>query len=324
MDRSPSTMTKTPAGLWHGLWDKYRSDQGRLRNQRYITYKLISTLACVRSFASIYTVILFSYFYNHIMLVPVHGIGNIQHYYHFIVNAALPMSVITKYKRKRSTISFPDFGIFSPYLSLILNDNTTIQTTKSPDLRIKTITLHGLNPLTKNVPSATIQHFRNTVLNNLDIQEGTKKRVLFIERAAPHTFFSTEAERKESGSTRRSIVNSNDFYEMLRERLHADYELLKVQLEHIPFKEQVTLFHTSVGVVGQHGAGLVNMIWMPSGSFVIEIGHGERAHFEVLSGLSHVVYFRYDCNQRHAEINKSHFVSWLERNKGLQDYFLFS
>jgi capsular polysaccharide biosynthesis protein len=62
-----------------------------------------------------------------------------------------------------------------------------------------------------------------------------------------------------------------------------------VTLEELDFAEQVRLFASAVLVVGQHGAGLGNSLWMQPGSTVIELTHRPRLkHFQNISrGMGH-------------------------------------
>jgi capsular polysaccharide biosynthesis protein len=57
--------------------------------------------------------------------------------------------------------------------------------------------------------------------------------------------------------------------EMERFLLQQSFE--PVQLDHMPFRDQVDLFRSAAFVVGSHGAGLSNILFAPPGARVLEL-----------------------------------------------------
>jgi capsular polysaccharide biosynthesis protein len=89
-------------------------------------------------------------------------------------------------------------------------------------------------------------------------------------------------ERSGYGPTRRSIPNMTDVVDRLAR--NGPVDLLEAGL--LSPVEQVNRFAAASVLVGQHGAGLANMLWMPTGSTVIEIiTQKKRKHqwFEALA-----------------------------------------
>jgi hypothetical protein len=68
----------------------------------------------------------------------------------------------------------------------------------------------------------------------------------------------------------RSIANEQVFEELL---LALDFII--VETERLSFKEQISMFANCSFLISTHGAGLTNMIFMPTNSRVIEIGHSD-------------------------------------------------
>ena len=76
---------------------------------------------------------------------------------------------------------------------------------------------------------------------------------------------------------------------MLEACVEPPLEFENVTLEHLDFMEQVRLFASAVLVVGQHGAGLGNSVWMEPGSTVVELTNRPNLkHFQLISrGMGH-------------------------------------
>jgi len=83
----------------------------------------------------------------------------------------------------------------------------------------------------------------------------------------------------------------------------------------MPFEEQVRYFDSAVAVIGQHGAGLANIIWMPQQSTVIEFGFQSKKHFKKLSESMKHQYSVFNYKESHIEVNCKKFTSWLSKNR---------
>ena len=76
---------------------------------------------------------------------------------------------------------------------------------------------------------------------------------------------------KTLGAQRRSIKNHSQLAAVLERRYGSAFQ--SVQLENMKLGEQIELFRQAVLVIGQHGAGLNNVVWMKNeGGAVIELG----------------------------------------------------
>jgi capsular polysaccharide biosynthesis protein len=85
---------------------------------------------------------------------------------------------------------------------------------------------------------------------------------------------------------RRSLVNETEIVAVLK-----GYGVEVVQLEGRSLKEQIELFRRCDLLVGLHGAGLTNMLWMPPGSRVLEIrqrgDNHNNCYYAMASALGH-------------------------------------
>ena len=81
----------------------------------------------------------------------------------------------------------------------------------------------------------------------------------------------------------------------------------------MPFHEQVQIFSRARLVIGQHGAGLGNCVWMPPHSSVIEFSSDlDFAHFKILSGLKKQRYCCHKTNQTHTRIDPRRLIHWIQ------------
>jgi len=101
-------------------------------------------------------------------------------------------------------------------------------------------------------------------------------RVVLIERGAKRKLIDkkvTEENKKcltSTGAERRSLQNHQEIARVLKEKYKGEF--VNVILEDMSLEQQISLFIGAQIVIGQHGAGLCNIIWMTkaSDSLVIE------------------------------------------------------
>jgi capsular polysaccharide biosynthesis protein len=96
------------------------------------------------------------------------------------------------------------------------------------------------------------------------------------------------------GSSRRRIANEADVMELFG---RFDFEV--VRFEHLAFEEQVRIATQCRVLAGNHGAGLVNMLFMPAGAKVLELRRtGDRYSncFFSLASTAGLRYYYQTCD----------------------------
>ena len=96
--------------------------------------------------------------------------------------------------------------------------------------------------------------------------------------------------RAESERGRR-VVNRDEL-----EGVFAEFDVDVVQPEEWPLAEQIRRFGTAAGVIGPHGAGLTNMLWLTDGA-VVELHHSiDDLNFAMLADSMSHGYERVRCD----------------------------
>lgn len=115
--------------------------------------------------------------------------------------------------------------------------------------------------------------FRELVLTAAHVEEPSSRvrRVLFSDRAFSDPFYRGGSAEFRGGAdvgvVRRRVPNALAIHERLLEEAGAEM----VDLATLSPMQQVDRLASTDVLVGQHGAGLLNMIWMPPGSAVVEL-----------------------------------------------------
>lgn len=241
--------------------------------------------------------------------------GNVEHYYHFVFDLLLPLDVLLKKVPTDTVFVLEEFGSLSGLLRQLFPGRVSIVEASARPSGLKTLDLIGMNPRGVVTRSEQLEAFRESIFSILGIR---KKRVcdkvLLIERLPPASYFNDNAKIKKSGAQRRSIVNHNDLRERLDQLVVDPFSFQNVQLEKIPFEQQIDLFSRAKVVIAQHGAGLANCIWMNECSTVVELSHNlsDLKHFKILSILKRHSYYAYKLDRRHAKMNVDDFTSWAQ------------
>ena len=122
------------------------------------------------------------------------------------------------------------------------------------------------------ISSAEAKSFREYVLAQLDIKETTPK-IILIERSKDSNNINRPGEY--SNQNIKHIKNHQALRSSLEHELsNRDFEFCNVFCENLTFREQVELFFNASAVVAQHGAALINLIWMKPNTQVVEYSIG--------------------------------------------------
>lgn len=249
--------------------------------------------------------------------------GIIEHYYHFVFDLILPLHLLIAKSPPHVTYALNRFGIYTNRLNEIFPGRTIIIDESESTTDLVTERLIGMNPLCVHLSKEIVESFRTAVSASLDIDRtATRNKVLLIERLPPDRYFLTSAGRLGGGTTRRSILNHKDLAEKIRSLVHAPLEFHNIQLENSTLKEQIQYFDSALVVIGQHGAGLVNCIWMRKQSIVIELSHHKSLnHFRFVSSLRSHRYYFYKISGSHSSIDTDKFADWVLSDPTLADIF---
>lgn len=189
--------------------------------------------------------------------------GKTENYFHFWVDYYLPYLVA---KQKYNSVQV--YGESSGFWQKI---DSTVEFTNDENF----IVIKGYNPLYfKWTPDILdcISNFRKKYVTNPNDE---KMCQLYIERL----------------SNKRYIKNSENLFQMLQ-LIFPQIE--KINLEHMSLEQQVKKFSNASVVIGQHGAGLTNLMWSPKNTFVVEIDKNVgRLHFANMCSYLGQKHFKY-------------------------------
>jgi hypothetical protein len=181
---------------------------------------------------------------------------------------------------------------------------------------LPTLEVVGKNPKVTGFSARFAHHFRHTLFDRLGVPARDANSVLLIERSAPLPFHATPgAPGFGGGVTRRSLENHQDLREALAD--HYGDALQNVILEGRSLKDQLELFRGARLVIGQHGAGLANSLWLEPGATVVELDdrRWSHRHFRNLARYNRLGYHRFWTDSNHPTIEPSRFLSWLHRRR---------
>ena len=97
-----------------------------------------------------------------------------------------------------------------------------------------------------------------------------------------------------SAARRRKVSNEDELWHVLQSQ---GFE--KVELENLPWKDQVRLFREAILVISNHGAGLSNIMFMPADCKVIELKSAKNDYwcYYSLARVCHLQYAYLLCEQ---------------------------
>jgi capsular polysaccharide biosynthesis protein len=179
--------------------------------------------------------------------------GNLQNYYHWMVEALVALYMLRKVRPSNSKIVLPaDLGGGSnlPYiesLKLLGFGDIDLSFSAAPIVQLEhaTWTMSSGDPV-EELPQHILLEFQSFVASTL-------------APGAAHTRVYVERERL------RAVENAAEVREFLE---RAGF--ITVRLESLPMLEQVRLFASAEFVVAPHGAGLANLLFTPPSARVIE------------------------------------------------------
>jgi len=257
---------------------------------------------------------------NRVLLIPNQWDGSVQHYYHFLLGYLMPAALRIKRKKLRE-VTVRDCGPMNRWFEPL---SVTV------DVEIMNVghVLHSfagkMQPYcvlpTSDDPARfkarDIQEFTEMYRELLEIRpnKGFARHITVIDRRVsdPH-FHAADTEAPNSGAERRSIPNLIDIVNGLPYGdVVGTFDAAEVEI-----RNQLSSFSTTRLLVGQHGAGLANMIWMKTGGSVVEILPPGPSHSaNIFRNLSQVCGLNYEAISQesdHAPVNEQELVAAVKR-----------
>lgn len=240
------------------------------------------------------------------------GSGAVTHFYHFLVNAALPLFAavagMTPADQARLQIHVPDVGgVFGllwaifPGLNLIRDPSVPCKTASTASdvwgvpgaytpKRLLVLgsfsteryasEAHGstLRPVYTDV----VRSFAAYVKQSQRVVDGPANDVLFVARGTNDEMVGGMC----TGACRRRLANEPDVAAALAawaDRRQQPFALRR--FEQVPFAEQVSAAAAADVLIGQHGAGLAHCLWMQPTAAVVQIKGFETPAHDSFSNL---------------------------------------
>lgn len=228
----------------------------------------------------IFVVIVFSLFLWVLAETPVQiscetPAGHLSHYYHFLLDCLVP-SILFRLRHPKKAIELCNANLRDAH-----NNMQRLYRVVLPDIKIrpscdradKVILMDrhddhhgsGLLRLHESDRMAIVNHFRAisppSTKEKYVNQSLSSFQIVLIARAKEVHPNSTQlAYGDKSGGERRAISNMDELQNTLIQTF-GDSAVNVVELEHLHIFEQFWLFQTASIVIGQHGAGLSNLIF---------------------------------------------------------------
>lgn len=211
--------------------------------------------------------------------------GKINHYFHFIIEFLYPFLQLNLHKSQQ---------VYVEHLKNFKNilDELSINHVEEAlnHQHSKKITLQGLLP---EYHRLYLNRFKGQVFHILGISPvENPNKIVLIKRGLPADFEQHVDiyNHAKTGSLRRRITNNDEIYHYLSQILDPSYQLEQVELENMGFKDQCKLFDRAALVIGLHGAGLTNAVWMQRETCLIEIAAFNK-YFESMCTQKGVMYW---------------------------------
>lgn len=253
---------------------------------------------------------------------PKEASGHVSHYYHFIFDLIFPLSLLIEQTSSNVKYVLCDFGILTPVLVELFGERIEILQNFDGVDENEVVDLMGMNPVKVNVSAGQIKNFKSFIYHKLNFVPTTKpNKILLIERLPSDEYYLQDTERRGAGATRRSIKNHRELEQTIRSIVGPNHEFHNLTLENMSLEAQIKYFDSAVVVIGQHGAGLANMLWMKEKSVVVEFGFKSKKHFEKIGSEIGIEHFLFDYSARHLEINCKEIKKWLLENHATNRYF---
>lgn len=135
-------------------------------------------------------------------------------------------------------------------------------------------------------------NFRESMYDVLDIQRESKKYTTIIKRSC------------DTSTIQRGVNLPGDASEQIQRTLNNSTTCRIIQFEKLTFAETVQMCYETDVLIGQHGAGLANCVFMQPGSKIIEYGPYKLPCYHVLADSCGLQYDRTNLNDQVINIKR--------------------
>lgn len=241
-------------------------------------------------------------------LVPNQWSGSVQQYYHFLLGYLAP-TLLWLDKTKVDRITVRDCGPMNRWFDRVLNQEDVEVMQVGHFLHVfagklqPCVVLRGLD-FPDEFSSRNLSRFRRIILDRLDVVDTDPTRVSVLDRTSTDAFYLTsESEIDLAGSARRSTPTLRTWATSVATKVNLDY----FDATDMEIDDQAIRFAGTHTLIGQHGAGLTNMVFMRPGGTVIEIHPPlpaeARATFEKLANACGHRYVRIAQDDVHGDFD---------------------
>jgi len=207
-----------------------------------------------------------------VALVPNQWSGSVQQYYHFLLGYLAPTLVWLEHSHS-SQITVRDCGPMNRWFERVLHREDVEIMQVGHFLHVfagelqPCVVLRGMD-FPDEFDARKLARFQHAMFERLDINSTTPSQVSVVDRSVTDAFYSSaESEIDLAGAARRSTPNLHTWVKERQGATDIDY----FDATTMAIEDQVQRFARTRTLVGQHGAGLTNMVFMPRGGTVIEI-----------------------------------------------------
>ncbi len=208
------------------------------------------------------------------LLAVINKVGSVEHYFHFVLGYVAPLLLREAVSPPGLTCLVRSCGpLDRMFAELGLADIRQVPKADWRDRResgrYKVHSIYGQDRPEDYDPVA-LARLRVLMLERLAVMPPDRPaQVLLVNRGrSPDAYQATEVENPTSANLRRSVPNMAEVAAALTQ---AGTACRLVELEETTLRAQVVLFAATSTLVAQHGAALVNMVWMAPGGLVVEI-----------------------------------------------------
>lgn len=206
-------------------------------------------------------------------------------YFHWLLDSLPRITAYQEFLSKESILLFPASARNISYIqeslallgiSYIIASQTSPQLINTVDL-IDPITSTGnYNPLSLRLLKQRFNRSMNVILENSNKTESKQldREIIYVSRAH---------------SSRRHLINEIE----LIKTIESIFKMKIIYPENLNFIEQIQVFSKAYLLVGLHGAGLSNMLFMNQNSAVLEIRAKEDAHNNCFFSLASALQLEY-------------------------------